>query len=658
MVYAGAAWAAGLLTAAVNIQIFAALAITFLTAFLFKTFARFNLKSIIFMLAAFFLAFGYFKYYDYNVYNKIIGYSGNKVCYTGKITDINDKAGGKSIYTLDGEINREIKASLMLYNDSLNAEIGDTLSFECMPEVPENNYLFSSQDYYKSKGLYLIAYSAENTKITTCGFSLKNTIYKFRENVGSAIEMVVPEKQSAMLNGMLFGDKTGFEEDDKSILYRVGIGHVTAVSGFHLVLFCGVVSFVLRKFRAGKCTEFILTEFMMLLFVVCCGMSPSVMRSFIMMTLINMAPLFFRYTDSLNSICVAVFILTVPNPFLILNQSFLLSVSGALGMGVFGRYMTENIHPEGRIQKNGKNLLRMFCVFIVTSPVSVLLTGEISFISPIVNLVLVPLCMAALLITMAGAFLFWCNPEIIFKIAGAVCSVVLSVSESLNKSRYIYGRLNGEFLPYIIITATVICIMGYLIFRNRKYCACIISMCITLIFVISAVYNYSERDVMKVALLGNSEPGVVVVVKNNTADIIDVTGKYKNSRYAEKYVRELGVSQINNIILIDNPAYSMAAYNNRFSLFDIKNVYVPVGTYVNLNARICGCMPKFSKFSVWSADYGEYRITIDNKNIKIQYDDFEFGYENGKFNGNKFSHNVVVYITDDGKTKFRRLENG
>ena len=656
--YAGAAWAAGLLTAAMSVQIFAALAVALLTAFLFKTLVRFNLKSIIFMLVTFVIAFGYYRVYDYTVYNKIIEYSGKSISYSGRITDINDKAGDKSFYALSGEINDSVNASLMLYTGSVVAEVGDTLSFECIPQIPENNYLFNSRDYYKAKGSYLVAYSAEKMTINPCDFSVRNLLFDFRESVSSAIEMAIPEKESAMLKGMLFGDKTGFEEDDKSILYRVGIGHVTAVSGFHLVLFCSVISFVLKRFNLGKTAQFIATEFMMLLFVMCCGMSPSVLRSFIMMTLINLAPLFFRYTDSLNSICIAVIMLTLPNPFVILNQSFLLSVSGALGMGVFGKYMTKNIHATGMAGKVGKKLLHMLCVFVVTAPVSAFLTGEVSFISPLTNLVLVPLCMAALVISMAGALLFWFDTEIIFKIAGTICSFVLNISDFLNKSRFIYGRLGGDFVPYVLAVMVMLCVAGYLIFRNRKFCAGLIAVCMSSLFIISAVYSLSDRDTMKIALLGKNDAEVIVVVKNNSADIIDVTGEYKNSRYAEKYVRELGISRINNLILIENTSYSMAAYNNRFSLFDVGNVVVPSGTYINNDYIICGCKPNFSDFSVWSADYGEYRISVDNEKITAEYGTFALRYENGGYNGKKYENNIAIHISDDGVATLRRLEDG
>lgn len=610
------------------------------------------------MLTVFAIAFGYFRVYDYAVYDTIISYSGEKISYCGKITDVNDKSGNKTFYTLSGMINDDVSASLMLYTDSVDVGVGDTLSFECVPQTPENSYLFSSRDYYKAKGCYLSAYSAENLSIEPCGFSLRNMLYRFRESVSSAIEMAIPERESAMIKGMLFGDKTGFEEDDKSILYRVGIGHVTAVSGFHLVMFCSAVVFILKKFRVGRITSFLLTELMMLLFVMCCGSSPSVLRSFIMVTLINSAPLFFRRTDSLNSICIAVIVLTLPNPFVILNQSFLLSVSGALGMGVFGKYMTANIHAVTFPQKLGKKLLHMLCVFIVTSPVTALLTGEISFISPLTNLILVPLCMAALLIVMIGALVFWAEPVLIFELAGGIVSVVLNISESLKKFSFIYGRLSGDFMPYMLFALTVLCIFGYLIFRSRRVCAFSVTVCVCIVFILSSVNTFFDRNTVKIALLGNNEAEVIVIARGKSADIVDVSGEYKNSRYAEKYLRELGVSTINNLILIDNISYSMVTYENRLSLLNVENVVVPSGAYFNKSYTICGAMPKYSDFSVWSADYGDYGITIDNGKITVVYGDYRFEYENGGYNGKKYGKNIAVHVGDDGEVKVRRLEDG
>ena len=59
MVYAGTAWAAGLIAAAFSGHLYIAVPAALISALLFKVLFRFNLKAIIFMLVVYFMAVSY-----------------------------------------------------------------------------------------------------------------------------------------------------------------------------------------------------------------------------------------------------------------------------------------------------------------------------------------------------------------------------------------------------------------------------------------------------------------------------------------------------------------------------------------------------------------------------------------------------------------------
>ena len=85
----------------------------------------------------------------------------------------------------------------------------------------------------------------------------------------------------------------------------------------------------------------------------------SVIRAFIMITLTGSSVLFYRRSDVLNSLCIAVIIITLPSPFVIRDASFLLSVSGAFGIGVFAQYMTKGMPDE----KGSQKLIKIIIAF-------------------------------------------------------------------------------------------------------------------------------------------------------------------------------------------------------------------------------------------------------------------------------------------------------
>ena len=42
----------------------------------------------------------------------------------------------------------------------------------------------------------------------------------------------------ALVDAIMFGDKSHIESDTKTMVYRAGIGHIMAVSGVHLSIVC------------------------------------------------------------------------------------------------------------------------------------------------------------------------------------------------------------------------------------------------------------------------------------------------------------------------------------------------------------------------------------------------------------------------------------
>lgn len=659
MVYAGTAWAAGLIAAAFSGHLYIAVPAALISALLFKVLFRFNLKAIIFMLVVYFMAFCYYGAYNSTVYKNIIDFAGQEINFSGVVTDYKDYAENKSTYFLKGKINGLQQAQIIIYTDASDCDVGDKISLKCIPELPENSYLFSGLDYYKSDGIYLQSDDVSLMEIKkTSGFSLRKMLYKFRENVSGAIDSSVPSDESGMLKGMLFGDKSGIDQNDKTMLYRTGIGHVTAVSGLHIVLFCTLITFLLRKFGTSKLLEFAISEIFMILFALCCGMSPSIMRAFVMMTLVNSAPLFFRYTDSLNSVCISVILLTLFNPFMIINQSFLLSVSGALGAGVFGPYMTGNLNSFGRLNKTRNNILYMLCVSAAVTPMSVICFGEFSAIAPLSNLIITPLCMLSLLIAMIASMLIFINPILLFKISGAICRIVLNLSRLIGKNKFTHTKLIGDFIPAVMIIILIFCISAYLIFKSRKYSAITAVVSAALLFFTCVFYNYYSATVIKIALLGKNDVGVIIVSKGYAADIIDITGKASNSRYAEKYLENCGITEINNLIITDNAYHAVSAYNDKLSLCNVKNVVIPSDTYMRNGSKICRKTPKYSDYSSWNAYYEAYSVSIVNMRVEVKFMDFLFEFTDGKSGNKVYKTNILLTARSDGTMNYRRLENG
>lgn len=656
MVYAGTAWTAGLLVmefCGFVPAVLAAMACAFVLKLL-----RFEWKGILLMMTVFVVAIGFYKAYDALVYRRITAFDGKEISFSGTVTDFRDYSDDNSVYFIDGEINGKTNAKIMVYTDSAECEPGDKMNFSCIAEIPHDDFLFNSRSYYRSKGIYLLSYSVENMTIDKPHFSLRKLLFRFREKVISVIENSVPEAEGAMLKAMLFGDKSDMYADDMTMLYRTGIGHVTAVSGLHLVLFCTMISFLMNKISAGKLTSFLVSEVFMLLFAVCCGMSVSVLRAFFMMTLVNLAPLFFRYTDSFNSVCIAAVLLTLSNPFVIANQSFLLSVSGALGAGAFAPYMTAKMRTDTFFRRFMKNAAYLLCVSLAVTPMSVVCFGELSIVSPISNLLITPVCMTAILIAMTASMVIFMEPHLLFKLAGVICRAVLNISRTIGSNRFSYANTYGEYVPTVVIILVILIILSYMIFGHRKYCVISILLSAAIFFTSSAFISVTSGRILRIALLGKGETGVIVVVKGNAVDVIDMTGKAENSRYAAKYLEELGLFGVNNLLLTVKPYSSAASYDSQLGLYSVENMVVPGETHFRHDIKICNCKPKYSDFMPWVTDYGEYSISVEENVICVDFGEYHFECINGGNGQIQYKPNTELRVSESGKFDFRRLENG
>lgn len=632
IVYAGAAWGTGLLLAsflhpAFDFIILPLYVILFMIMkYLFKQ----KFKEIFLILAVLSVSVGFYRIYDIFVYKSVVNFSNEAVSFSGNILEFTEYSGDKSRYLVKGKINNNVDAKVIVYSESFNCRINDKFYFEGSLKIPENNYLFNQRDYYKSKGIYLISDKVSAVHITrNDNFSVLRILNGYKDYVTEFIASCLPNDESAMLTGMLFGDKSKISEDDNELFFRTGIGHVMAVSGLHLVLFCGIFSFIFNKLKLGRISKFILLEMVMLLFAVCSGLSMSVMRAAFMMTLVYAAPLFFRYSDTLNSLFISLIILTVGCPFSIRNPSLILSLTGAFGAGVFAPYMTDKMKNQNFCQRNIKKATYMFCVSVVIFPVTVMCFGEGSFFSPLANIFLTPICMAALFLALIASLTIFLKPVLIIKIAGLLCHVELKAVRFIGQHKFTYMSFdrNAKIIAGILL---IFCVLTFFIFKNHKteIIAVITSMVIFCTSV--SVLNFLSRNDLKIAVLGKDEIDVIVVAHKFSADIIDISGKKDNVSYVKNYLSDSNITNVNNIMIKKSPYSTMPSYNNNFSLLEVGRIFIPAETCIRQGMKVCGILPEFTDYKNITLKYEEYLINISNTEIKINYGEFSFICDNCK----------------------------
>lgn len=138
------------------------------------------------------------------------------------------------------------------------------------------------------------------------------------------------QQELAVVSAMTLGDKSLIDEDLKNDYSRSGASHVLALSGLHLGIIYFVFSFMTARWRRryhhwSRPVSEGLILITMWSYVVLVGMSPSVVRAAIMMTVYSLLSLQNRNRSSLNALAFTAIIMLVADPMILFNISFQLS---------------------------------------------------------------------------------------------------------------------------------------------------------------------------------------------------------------------------------------------------------------------------------------------------------------------------------------------
>ncbi len=624
MVYIGVSYAIGLFFASFITQISQVflLAIVLVSGLLIMKYgAGMNLKEICMCGISF--IFGVSLYFSYNVltYEAVIKYAGTEepTEFCGKVLDVKEYAGDKSQYRIRGRLDGVQQAEILVYYDSKECDYGDKVTLSGTFEEFENSYIFPSKDYYKSQNIFLEASDIKDFQTEKSNtFSVVKVLRHYRDYISKVFYRVLAEDEADVLNAMMFGAKSGMDSYTKNSLFRMGIGHVMAVSGLHLVLFAEVVRKTLEKFLKNKKVIFMITEIFLVMFCICSGMSMSVMRSFIMLLIVYSADIFERKADTLNSLCIAVIVLTIFKPYTITNSSFLLSVSGVFGTGVVAPYLTGEMKASTKPQRLLRNIVSLLCTTIAVMPVSVMYFDETSLISPVSNLLLVPLCMMAMVTGFIVFFTGGLNIVAIpvLSLGGICCKIVTKVSETAGNFEFTHISFSGEYTEIFTAIFCIIALLACGIFRTRKSLVTVMITAVIFMAGTGTAQRIADRNMLKIAVVGENRKIAIVITDGKKADIIDFGGGSKTPQYVSKYLKKSGINKVATVTLYDRPLSSMATYSEDLKGINTKVLLVPENTFITDSLKIFSDNLQIENFGNTEIAYPDYKFCL-NENLEI-----------------------------------------
>ena len=207
-----------------------------------------------------------------------------------------------------------------------------------IPEGARNHGGFNYREYLKTQKVYGI-YDADTVEIlerNNLGFTelFSNKVkLKIIENFNK----ILPEDTNQLFLGVLIGYDDNLSEDIEESFRKSNLTHLLAVSGAHIAYIIVGIKFLFEIFKIPKKITNIITIVFLIFFMYITDFSSSVVRASIMGIILLISMILFRKNDIKTTICISILLMSIENPYKILDIGLLLSYFATIGIIYFSK---------------------------------------------------------------------------------------------------------------------------------------------------------------------------------------------------------------------------------------------------------------------------------------------------------------------------------
>lgn len=455
---------------------------------------------------------------------------------TSKRTISTDSA----VFTLESNTENG-KVGILLYTDDIHAGKGDTLRFSAEFSKLFNTAAYNTADRYRSDGITLSATLKSDIAVTKGDYPL-SFIDDYRNYLIDRIKTEFSDDSGALMLGIFAGDKSSLSDELYYDIKAAGVAHLTAVSGMHLTLIITILMALLSitGIAGTYRIRFILTVVLTLCFTAFFGFTASVVRSGIMIITANIGAVFYRKSDCVTSVGLAVLLITLFDPLSCTDAGLILSAVTTLGAGAAAPAISGKLTTAfPRLNKKLYDTLCVsFCAALAGIPLSAIYFGTFSVAGIFVSVIVLPLftvCLTAMLIyALTGGII---TP--IAVIAHFCCNIMQAVFSFFAAIPFLHFSCDALTVTITLIIALTAAVTA-VILTHRKH--------ITIIFLTAALFFTAVNSTLPLLPSGNVE--ILLHSDGKNGSVVIISDDITAAVLVGNDKKELGV--IRNKILDNN----------------------------------------------------------------------------------------------------------
>lgn len=345
------------------------------------------------------------------------------------------------------ELNRGVGKVLKIDNKNLK-----NLTFIYLSELADGKYnvLGEFKELEKKENIDII--SINRLKVEKLEDSFLEKYFKNR--VESFIEKG-DRYFKRVYRAIILGESREIPKELREKFNYVGVSHLFALSGLHIGIIIGVISFISGKFSISRDKRYWVILIGLTLYFLGIKHSFSLIRAYIMGVIFLFEKIFYENIDIEKSLAVSFIVSLFLNPVSIYEVSFKLSYLAVVAIIFIYPFILKFYKGKSKIIKN---IILIGTIQIFLLPILIKEFGTIQVFSILSNLVIVPL--GSLYITLAFIALLlenFCLGAVIFPFVNIIFKLLIKVVEIFSTIPILTIKYNGNkdntifLLFYVII---------------------------------------------------------------------------------------------------------------------------------------------------------------------------------------------------------------
>lgn len=272
-------------------------------------------------------------------------------------------------------------------------EYGDELVIQGILKMPDIFEGFNYKDYLSKDGIFSVMDFPEIEKAKgNFGNPSLKIIFSFKNKLKESLNRALPRPESAILEALLFGEEQNFSEDLKEKFNLTGTRHLAAVSGMNITIVSAILVSFLLLLGFWRQQAFYFAIIILISYILMVGAPASALRAGIMAILFLTAQHFGRLSNASRLIVFAATIILAFNPLLLkLDIGFQLSFLAIMGLIYFQPVFLELLKKIPHAFQLRNSLAATLSAQVFTFPILIYNFGQISLISPLANILILPI---------------------------------------------------------------------------------------------------------------------------------------------------------------------------------------------------------------------------------------------------------------------------